>query len=266
MRHEKWFSERFRAAAIRRNLLVASCAVQHARPALLFVPGNRSSSHAWAWTQWRRAMLWTGRFVSRGLGLSIGLTLAVLGLAWGMSPSAAAETFPQVEEFGGNPGRLDMFKYVPAALPPNSPLVVVLHGGHQSAATNAWAAGWPEMARRCGFALLLPQQRTMNNPTFHFNWFVLKDCWPNQTTPIALQEAESIIHMIDQIRHADRSRVGRETRRNTERLRLRCRHLLDPPHRPVLGTVRRRTLAAYPKYVTTFSRGCFLGPVADLAG
>jgi poly(3-hydroxybutyrate) depolymerase len=43
-------------------------------------------------------------------------------------------TLAAVADSGANPGALDMYEYVPADLPPNAPLVVVLHGCTQTAA------------------------------------------------------------------------------------------------------------------------------------
>ena len=43
-------------------------------------------------------------------------------------------TLTEFEDFGTNPGGLAAFADVPADLPANSPLVVVLHGCTQSAA------------------------------------------------------------------------------------------------------------------------------------
>lgn len=77
----------------------------------------------------------------------------------------------EVQHFGRNPGHLRMLEYVPAGLAPGSPLVVVLHGCFQTAEAFDRASGWSEIARRKGFAVLYPEQRTSNNPNRCFNWF-----------------------------------------------------------------------------------------------
>ena len=74
-----------------------------------------------------------------------------------------------VADFGANPGALDMYEYVPADLPANAPLVVVLHGCTQSA--NAMtAAGWNQLADQYQFAVVYPEQSSANNPVECFNW------------------------------------------------------------------------------------------------
>jgi poly(3-hydroxybutyrate) depolymerase len=57
--------------------------------------------------------------------------------------------------FGSNPGNLRMFSYVPADREPAAPLIVVLHGCKQKAATFASDAGWLALADRHRLALLL---------------------------------------------------------------------------------------------------------------
>ncbi|MCX5494400.1 PHB depolymerase family esterase [Kaistia dalseonensis] len=75
------------------------------------------------------------------------------------------------ENFGSNPGLLKARAYVPARLPPNSPLVVVLHGCTQSAAAYDHGSGWSALADAGGFAVLFPEQTRANNPNLCFNWF-----------------------------------------------------------------------------------------------
>ncbi len=82
----------------------------------------------------------------------------------------AAVRLTEVHGFGSNPGRLRMYKYVPAQ--PQPALVVVLHGCTQSAASYDVGAGWSTLADRYGFMLVLPEQATANNPNRCFNWFL----------------------------------------------------------------------------------------------
>ncbi|HNI72889.1 MAG TPA: PHB depolymerase family esterase, partial [Accumulibacter sp.] len=81
----------------------------------------------------------------------------------------------EVTDFGSNPGELRMLTYLPANLPANAPLVVVLHGCTQSAASYNKGSGWSTLADRYGFALLFPQQQWNNNPLRCFNWFRPED-------------------------------------------------------------------------------------------
>lgn len=77
----------------------------------------------------------------------------------------------KVGDFGPNPGNLRAFAHLPDGLPPGAPLVVVLHGCHQTAAGYDYGAGWSTLAERFGFALLLPEQKRENNRNGCFNWF-----------------------------------------------------------------------------------------------
>jgi len=85
---------------------------------------------------------------------------------------AAADAAEPREEtgFGSNPGNLRMFSYVPAGTPPAAPLIVVLHGCKQRAATFARDAGWLELADSSKFALLLPEQKGL--PSFFYDLYV----------------------------------------------------------------------------------------------
>src|SRR4051812_19497601 len=97
-----------------------------------------------------------------------------------------------------------MFTYVPKKVRASLALVVVLHGGTQSAAAYDLGAGWSTLAERYGFILLLPEQTPANNPKTCFNWFL-----PGDTTR-ERGEALSIRQMIEKTIGAqgvDRSKV-----------------------------------------------------------
>ncbi|WP_455272468.1 extracellular catalytic domain type 1 short-chain-length polyhydroxyalkanoate depolymerase [Rhizobium herbae] len=83
----------------------------------------------------------------------------------------SATRLEEVKAFGSNPGHLRMFRYVPADLPKKSPLVVVLHGCHQSAEAYDLGSGWSTLARERGFAVVYAEQKRSNNPNLCFNWF-----------------------------------------------------------------------------------------------
>src|ERR1700759_3718721 len=90
---------------------------------------------------------------------------------------SAGEYFPgslltQQAEFGDNPGRLRMFRHVPASAKAGAPLLVILHGCLQSARGYDHGTGWSALAERFGFALLAPEQSRTNNPNGCFNWFM----------------------------------------------------------------------------------------------
>ena len=125
---------------------------------------------------------------------------AGLAAASGGGHGVLAETV----NFGGNPGQLRMFEHVPLGLPAGRPLVVCLHGCTQTAASYDAGSGWSNLAARYGFAVLLPQQQSRNNPNGCFSWFSSSDCSRDSG------EALSIRQMIDDVvaRHGcDRNRI-----------------------------------------------------------
>ncbi|HQC81003.1 MAG TPA: PHB depolymerase family esterase [Accumulibacter sp.] len=95
--------------------------------------------------------------------------------AWSEKVEAQENRLAEVTAFGTNPGELRMMTYLPTALPAKAPLVVVLHGCTQSAASYNKGSGWSTLADRYGFALLFPQQQWSNNPLRCFNWFRPED-------------------------------------------------------------------------------------------
>ncbi len=92
--------------------------------------------------------------------------------------------------FGTNPGALRMLSFVPGHLQEPRALVVVLHGCGQTAAGYDLGAGWSTLAKRYGFALLMPEQQPANNTHGCFNWFNPED------TARDSGEARSIRQMI----------------------------------------------------------------------
>jgi poly(hydroxyalkanoate) depolymerase family esterase len=91
------------------------------------------------------------------------------------SSDAVASRLEEAHGFGSNPGNLRMFRYLPPSLADKPGLVVVLHGCTQTAAGYDVGAGWSTLADRYGFALLLPEQQSTNNPKGCFNWFQTAD-------------------------------------------------------------------------------------------
>ncbi|KFE67540.1 Flagellar hook-length control protein FliK [Hyalangium minutum] len=115
------------------------------------------------------------------------------------APSLATQRagLTQVTSFGTNPGNLNMYKYVPAGVPANAPLVVALHGCSQTA-TAYEGAGWNKLADLKGFYVLYPEQKSANNSSGCFNWFEVGDIARGQG------EALSIKQMVDKMK-ADHS-------------------------------------------------------------
>ncbi|QKS29430.1 MAG: PHB depolymerase family esterase [Candidatus Accumulibacter similis] len=132
------------------------------------------------------------------------LTALAAVQAWSEQVDRQESRLREVTGFGANPGELRMYEYVPAELPAQAPLVVVLHGCTQSAASYNKGSGWSTLADRHGFALLLPQQQWNNNPLRCFNWFKPEDIERNQGEP------ESIRQMVEHMLGAhslDRRRI-----------------------------------------------------------
>ncbi|MFD1148284.1 extracellular catalytic domain type 1 short-chain-length polyhydroxyalkanoate depolymerase [Saccharothrix hoggarensis] len=105
----------------------------------------------------------------RALALLLSI-VSMTALSAGPAPSAHAATVTEVWAFGSNPGNLRMFRYVPDGLPAGRPLVVVLHGCTQDARYGT-SSGWVSLADRLRFAVVLPQQQSVNNANRCFNWF-----------------------------------------------------------------------------------------------
>ncbi|HNC27143.1 PHB depolymerase family esterase [Accumulibacter sp.] len=124
--------------------------------------------------------------------------------AWSDQVDAQEHRLCEVVDFGSNPGELRMLTYLPANLPKNAPLVVVLHGCTQSAASYNKGAGWSTLADRHGFALLFPQQQWNNNPLRCFNWFRPEDNERERGEPVSIRQ------MVDKLlgeQQLDRRRV-----------------------------------------------------------
>ena len=98
--------------------------------------------------------------------------LVALTLFAGFRTRAQSGQWLQVEDFGSNPGKAEMFLYTP---PGDSlvemPLVVAIHGCNQSAEALASQSGWLKLADEQGFMILFPQQRLVNNMSRCWNWF-----------------------------------------------------------------------------------------------
>ena len=122
------------------------------------------------------------------------LLIAVSSLVVLVGPAAQpvlAAGASEVTSFGTNPGALKMFRYVPAGLPAGAPLVVAMHGCTQSAAAYDEEPGWVALAERWKFALVLPEQQTLNHSSRCFNWFQSGDITRGSG------EALSIKQMVD---------------------------------------------------------------------
>ena len=123
----------------------------------------------------------------------------LLGSAAPAQPTAAAVPgqLTPVVDFGSNPGNLLMFEWVPADLPPDAPVVVVLHGCFVGSPVYDDETGWTELAERWKVALVLPQQQHVNQPTNCFSF------WQDEDRTRGEGEALSVTQMVDWM-HANR--------------------------------------------------------------
>lgn len=83
----------------------------------------------------------------------------------------------EVDSFGSNSGNLKMFIHKPVSITTGMPmpLVVVLHGCSQNARTVEKSTDWNMLADKYGFYVLYPEQKTINNVSSCFNWFLNSD-------------------------------------------------------------------------------------------
>ncbi|MCB9227441.1 MAG: PHB depolymerase family esterase [Chitinophagales bacterium] len=99
----------------------------------------------------------------------------------------------EFSNFGSNKGNLNAYFYEPENVQSNAPLLVALHGCTQNALEMSLCTGWDELADRYGFYVLYPEQKTINNATKCFNWFLEGDINKNQG------EVSSINDMINKL-------------------------------------------------------------------
>jgi poly(hydroxyalkanoate) depolymerase family esterase len=125
---------------------------------------------------------------SSRLGKLFGLFLALVLLA------APAGAITLVQNFGSNPGNLTMYKYVPANLPANAPLVMAVHGCTMSAGAYDVEPGIVKFADLWKFAVVFPEQRPQNQVSRCFNWWLSGDSTRGQG------EALSAKQMIDKMK------------------------------------------------------------------
>jgi len=129
--------------------------------------------------------------------------LAAAALTVSALPSASAATLQLVSSFGSNPGNLTMYKYVPASMPSNAPVVVLLHGCGQTAASYDDESGWVKFADQYKFYLVFAQQSTLNNGGRCFNWFYSTD------HSRGYGEALSIKQMVDKMKSSHSVNAGK---------------------------------------------------------
>ena len=96
----------------------------------------------------------------------------------------------KLENFGANPGDLDASYYLPQehkSTNKHSSLVVLLHGCAQQGENLAQLSGLLGLAKKHGFALLLPQQGLSNNIKRCFNWYSADDYSKNKGESLSIK-------------------------------------------------------------------------------
>lgn len=81
-------------------------------------------------------------------------------------------------DFKCNDGYLDFYLYKPQSDTSENiakPLVIVIHGCSQSAASISIQSGWNALAEKYNFYVLYPQQKLLKNPSNCFNWYLSKN-------------------------------------------------------------------------------------------
>ncbi len=96
-----------------------------------------------------------------------------------------------VSNFGSDPGNLNMYTYIPAGIPSNAPLVLVMHGCTQDANSYANESDWNSLADEYKFYIIYAEQPSANNSSKCFNWF------ENGDTNRGFGEAASLKSMVD---------------------------------------------------------------------
>lgn len=81
----------------------------------------------------------------------------------------------EITSFGENKGNLKMYYHKPINANDNMPLVVVIHGCAQNSLQISEATEWNRLADKYGFFVLYPEQKSINNTTNCFQWFLDQD-------------------------------------------------------------------------------------------
>ena len=119
------------------------------------------------------------RSLRRGLGIASRVAIARLkedNPTLSTAGLSAQGRFAVLPEFGPNPGHLRLRAYLPPVPVRNgAPLITLLHGCGQDAASFAVESGWTALADRLGVPLVLPEQQELNNRARCFQWFLPSD-------------------------------------------------------------------------------------------
>ena len=128
--------------------------------------------------------------------LIVAVSLASMLLSFTSRAKAVTVTaqLTPVTGFGSNPGNLLMFEWIPPDLPPNAPLVMILHGCFTTAAQYDDETGWTELASQWKVALAFPQQTALNDPTHCFRWWNTDDITRGQGEALSIKQMVDWMH------------------------------------------------------------------------
>ncbi len=100
--------------------------------------------------------------------------------------NAGAQT--TISNFGTNPGNINVYMYVPANMPANAPLVLVLHGCTQTASSYSTETQWNDLADRHKFYVAYGEQTSTNNSLECFNYYVTSDITRGSGEALSLKQ------------------------------------------------------------------------------
>lgn len=142
-------------------------------------------------------------FVLVVLGV-IGMWLAGCAPPGGVArlEQAATTSLVQVTGYGDEYDHLNMWKYVPAGMPPNAPLVIAMHPCGFTPQLDDYASkvGWNALADKYKFYVVYPEQIAANNADYCFNWAGDHTDANNMNSPANLTrgmgENQEIVNMV----------------------------------------------------------------------
>ena len=105
-------------------------------------------------------------------GVAIVLIFLLLSVAPRRGLTASLQP---IQDFGPNPGELNMHIYVPDGINSSSAIVVALHGCLLNASKLDDETGLTALADEFKLVLLFPEQREANDDNRCFNWFQVND-------------------------------------------------------------------------------------------
>jgi len=102
--------------------------------------------------------------------------------------TSGAQTQTPISNFGTNPGNINAYQYVPASMPANAPLVLVLHGCTQTAASYSTETQWNILADNQKFYVAYGEQTSANDPLECFDYYLTSDNSRGQGQALSLKQ------------------------------------------------------------------------------